>query len=848
MTSIPILIHKIRIRCQDCPGKEHEQALLRVIIGALVLSYLVATNLHAGLGLTITAGLIVSGLFSLFSVLQLAAIIRKPEKAIVRRGIAMLADTSALSATLYLTGNYGAALFPLYLWITLGNGFRFGLNYLYASIVLSVLGFAMVFYTGEFWRGIPNLSAGLLVGLVVLPMYASKLIRRLNEAVKKATEANQAKSQFLANMTHELRTPLNGIMGMSDILMDTPLNSEQKDFAETISHSVYTLLSLIENILDISKVEAGKLEIEKTDFDLHELLGSTYKMMRVQADQKKLVLNLHIQPELPFMLTGDPHHLRQVFINLIGNAIKFTEQGRVDINARLLKQDADKVLIQFEVVDTGIGIPDSAQRRIFKSFTQADASTTRTYGGTGLGTTISKKLVELMDGKIGVDSRPGAGSRFWFDLPFPVQNSESEIHVNDINQSNILLISDPGPQHDWILDVLAGWNMSTVTTTSATEAFSQINDGIRGQNPFATIIVNKPLLDIDAFQFSSALRHKSILKQTSLILVSHGIDGDTTQSLLEAGYACVLKSPVDKTLLFNALHAASQMVTFRDNRIVDFGARISSGQSAHNLKILVAEDNMTNQKVIERILERAGHNVDLVNNGEEALDILELRCYDLIILDMHMPVMGGIQTSKLYRFMHPDNIKTPIVILTANATTEAQKECEEAGIDSYLTKPIETRTLLDVIDKLTLDKTPVMVTEKQANPSAELQQPGQEDQPVLNIAALRDLELLDHDNTFVSELLQGFIRDGNALIDELQLALDKSDVIEFKDRAHALKGNAGTVGAIRLFKACLNCEKLEADVFKTHASGGMDAIRQEFSVACSKLIEYSKQVKKNSRN
>jgi len=853
MSSVTGIISKVRKRCQDCPGKEHEQALLRGIIALLIISYLIATHLHADQERIFFQGLIDSGMFVLFfvfflySVINLAVIIYRPQKSIIRRMVAMLADNGTLSVSIYLTGEYGAALFPLYLWITMGNGFRFGVNYLYASMFLSVLGFSLIVYTNEFWHGIPNLSAGLLAGLIVLPLYASKLIRRLNEAVKKANEANKAKSQFLSNMTHELRTPLNGIIGMSDILLDTPLNIEQKDFAETISNSVYTLLSLIENILDISKVEAGKLEIEKTDFDLHELLCSTYKMMRVQADQKKLDLSLHIQPELPFRLTGDPHHLRQIFINLIGNAIKFTEQGRVDINALLLKQDDNKVLIQFEVVDTGIGIPVSAQKKIFKRFTQADSSTTRTYGGTGLGTTISKKLVELMRGKIGVDSQPGEGSRFWFNLPFAFQDSQNEILASDINQSNILLISDPGKQQEWIIDVLDGWDMNTASTSSATEAFSKINDGLRNQNPFATIIINKPLLDIDAFQFASALRHKSILKHTSLILVSHGIDSETTQSLLNAGYGNVLKSPIDKTLLFNTMHAAAQMGSFCDKRIVDFGARIASEKSAHNLKILVAEDNMTNQKVIERVLERAGHNVDLVNNGEEALDILEQQRYDLIILDMQMPVMGGIQATKLYRFMHPDNIKTPIVILTANATTEAKKECEEAGVDSYLTKPIETRTLLDVIDKLTINKTPVMNTEKRSDRSSEIIQTNMDDQPVLNITALRDLELLDHDNTFVYELLQGFIRDGNTLLEELQRALDKGDIFDFKHNAHALKGNAGTVGAIRLFKACFNCEKLEPDEFLTHGADNMETIRQEFSVACSKLIEYLKQVKKNRR-
>ncbi len=835
-------------KARNCPGRELEQAIIRILIVCAVFVYLLSS--HSSITTREFLDLLVfCSSFLLISVLIFAAIVVYPYKLVARRGVSIVVDMTAISSAMYLVGDAGAPLYPLYLWVTFGNGFRFGNPYLFASSSLSLIGFSIVIASVPFWHRHIALSLGLLFALLVLPLYVSTLLRRLKEAITRAEEASKAKSQFLANMSHELRTPLNGIIGMSNLLKETPLNFEQQEFAETINYSVYTLLSLIENILDISKIEAGKLVIEEADFDLHTLLNGTCRMLRGQAEEKGLQLQLHIAPEVPFLLQGDSHHLRQVLINLIGNSIKFTEAGQVDVRAAILRDEANVVRLRFEVQDTGIGMSEAALARIFESFTQADDSTTRRYGGTGLGTTIAKQLVESMGGVIGVESTQGKGSNFWFDIPFTKQTVTAEPFRN-LENARVLLVSDNGENHAALMGQLNGWGVATTVVSSASEAFRDIGAMLKRGTPYHVVLVNKPLIDIDAEQFANGLRAKSILNNIALIYSANGLDKAVTSRLLQVGYSCVLPVPVDKTLLFNALHAAPLMEDQSEKQVIHLGARYAQQKKKRQLSILIAEDNPINQKVIAKILEREGHQADMVANGEEALDCLESKYYDVVIADLQMPVMGGIQTAKLFRFMYPENKQLPFIILTANATTEAMKECEEAGIDAYLTKPVEPRKLLEVIASVTdaarsapARKSPVVV--RSAGFSQESS--GNEGQnPVLNKASLKELEELGYGSDFLLDLIQGFIAGGETLVEEMESAYEKRDYTAFRDVAHALKGNAGSVGASSLYKACYSAERIDRNEYDAQGKVLVRAVRDEFERAGSALNEYSKQMESNN--
>jgi two-component system sensor histidine kinase RpfC len=320
-----------------------------------------------------------------------------------------------------MTGETGALFYGIYIWVVVGNGIRYGTRALIRSHVLSVIGFTGVILTNDFWSAHRTTSVGLLLTLILIPIYTLKFLERLNQDVTHAEEASKAKSHFLAHMSHELRTPLNGVIGASDLILGTPLNAEQKDLVQTLRNSGQMLLKLIENVLDFSKIESGKLVAETVDFDLHGLINGIMDMFASQAEQKGLRLHTQFSAETLFLLRGDSLHLRQIIINLVGNAIKFTKKGMVELRVSTLNQDETTSHLRFEVIDTGIGIAQESQQAIFESFTQADAAITRKYGGTGLGTTIAKQLVQFMGGQIGLTSEVDIGSVFWFELPFEKQ-------------------------------------------------------------------------------------------------------------------------------------------------------------------------------------------------------------------------------------------------------------------------------------------------------------------------------------------------------------------------------------------------------------------------------------------
>jgi two-component system sensor histidine kinase RpfC len=836
-------------RLRKRPDSEHEQALLRLVISIIVLGYLYISAISDGfVSASERPAVILAAMFVLFAVAIFIGIVIRPGVSVTRRALGMVADMSATTYCMYLSGEVGAPLYGVFLWVTFGNAFRYGLKYLYAAMTLSVVGFLSVLITSDYWGLHKTLGVGLMTALVVLPVYIAVLVRRLNEALKHSEEASQAKSRFLANMSHEIRTPLNGVIGMSHLLMGTPLNKEQKDFTQTIHASASMLLSLIEKILDISKIEAGKLVMEITDFDLHFLVNNTVVMLAPQAHAKRLRFATHIAPETPFLLRGDPLHLRQVLINLIGNAIKFTDKGEVEIQVSLVEEVNDRAHLRFEVSDTGVGIPIEAQPRIFESFTQADESTTRRYGGTGLGTTIAKQLVELMGGRIGLQSAMGQGTTFWFEIKFEMQALArvQPANVQQLADTRVLMVSSNADACSDVLGHLRSWRVDLTIAANTAQTFALLVSAVQCENPFHTVLVDQEHLDTYPTQFAAAANSEPSLKGLSLVLLHARHDDMAVEKYLKSGYLCVLETPVEKPLLFNALHA-SYMDGVDDKGIVKLADRHKEGCTPAwrpSLKILVAEDTPTNQKVIRKILENAGHRPSLVENGEQALDWLERESFDLVILDMHMPVMGGLEVVKIYRFAHPNSTKPPFLMLSANATTEAMKESREVGVSAYLTKPIEPGKLLEQIRLLapapnaeTADiraTRPLVSCERETTPDAvETGVPA-----VLNEETLASLELIGKRSGFMDNLIHDFLSDAEVLLQNMQQAIQQKRYNEFKDIVHALKGSAGGVGAQALYDTSTEIGRMPQERLQTEASTIMHDLVAQFESVRFRLISY----------
>ena len=826
---------KIRDTFAQRSDSEHEQAIIRIVIVSIVLAYLVYSAFQDGnISSSERHTLWIVSMFAVFSIGVLLRIAENPQISPRRRLMGMFADISATCYVMYCGGEIYSPFYIILLWVTLGHGIRYGRHYLFASAILSVASFSLVILTNDYWRSQISLAVGLLIGLIVLPAYVSSLLKKLTAAISRTEEANRAKNQFLANMSHEMRTPLSGILGMVDLLRGTPLTTEQEDFANTIHASSRTLLFLIEDVLDISKIEAGKISVETVDFDLHSLFKSTMGMVAQQARQKGLCISTQIPSRIPFQLRGDPLLIRQVLLNLLSNAVKFTDEGEICLCVEKIQETTTNVTLRVEVSDTGIGIPPEAQPRIFERFTQADDSITRRYGGSGLGTSIAKQIMGLMGGEIGLQSEPGKGSTFWFTLRLEKQPAlVSQAHgISTLSDSRILVVSSDGDSSYHLQSHLSSWGVSAVIVEKAAQAFSPLisaaNDGV----PFQVAIIVEKDLDMDPHDLSKALQAVRMIQNVQLILVSKEENEPDLSVITKHGFAAAVSSSLDKTLLFNALHFVRPLEGEGES-VPSLATRYRQKKEGERrgLRILVAEDNPTNQKVIAKILERAGHRPHMVDNGEQALDAMEKEKFDLVLLDLHMPVMGGLETAKVCRFTRNGPSGPPLVALTADATQESKKACEEAGFDAYLTKPVEVKKLLELLDSLVPTGRTGHGSSTTANaPTAGLPASGQDGRgEVIDPATFGELATLGGEEDFLEKLIQIFLETGEQKVADIEKAQLAGKYVLVAELSHALKGSAGQIGATALMELCNRMSHIGPAGLMEEGKIYVEALKEEFA-------------------
>jgi len=625
---------------------------------------------------------------------------------------------------------------------------------------------------------------------------------RYKTAYETALEASRVKSQFVANVSHEIRTPMNGIIGMVGLLLDSKLSSAQREYAETVRSSAESLLGIINNILDFSKIEAGKMRMEIVEFNARDSVQDVAELLAERTQSKGLELVCDIPPTLPNALLGDPGRIRQILTNLIDNALKFTDHGDIVVRVRLLDLDESNAQLHFSVTDTGIGISQESQQRLFQAFSQADGSTTRKYGGTGLGLAISKQLAEMMGGGIGVISEPGAGSTFWFTARVQKQNSSHmPLQATEILQgARVLVASGNSALRESLIRQLNYWRMQHESAATFTEALAKLKTAQeRGQTFQIALIDNR--LSEDGLALPKAMQHEPIYSETQSILLTGIAQRYSANDLTSLGINAQITKPIRLARLSNALASA----------LTHEATETSSPAAALRLatipvRVLVAEDNVVNQKVVVYMLRKFGIRADVAANGLEAVDAMQRLPYDLLLMDCQMPEMDGFEASIEIRhreLMSGQARRTPIIAMSANARSDGRERALSGGMDDYLVKPLKAEDLEETLTRWVPEFSERYAT-AQEDAVQEIQRIVTDNNPPIDMQKVANM--FRHDPEAQQELLTLYLSSTQSLIEQITTAHDTQDYVQLAIRAHEIKGASAYIGAINLREIARNLE------------------------------------------
>lgn len=834
---------------------EFAQAILRVTIGVvLLLAYYAWVDWSAQTWVRYLCWGFVALSFVLF-----AWIYRAKESSDLVRFLTLAVDMGTPTILLGLTGDRSAILVFVYTWVAVGHGFRFGLRYLRIAWIVSLLAFIAVYGLSAlvegFWYQHPMVWLGAFFWIGAPTFYVAKLLEQKLVAVRAAEEAriqvervqaeaererverarteaeraraeavaaSEAKSDFLATMSHEMRTPLNGVVGAAELLAAANLPQKERQLVDWLLTSSRQLRSLIDNLLDLRKIEAGKIVLERVTLDLHTLMNRLPALFEPEAKRANVRFTKSVSVDAPYMLVGDDVRIQQVLINLTGNALKFTHQGFVRLSVFAVDQSDDEVTLRFEVRDTGIGIPAENAARIFDRFAQANPSIHRQYGGSGLGTTICKHLVELMGGAIGFDSHPDGGTTFWFTVPLSRQPADAlgdDAGVSVLDVRLVFVSARPGAG-DWLAKAARGESIRCSTVRSIEEALTTLRADVVDAS--GVLLIDGQDDRIDWREAPSAISKGGV--QAPCILIHPGVQ---EMDAFDAGYACLLNDHNEQQLRI-AMRSVVAGTSYQEP-LADMSGQPTPG--GNGLHILVAEDNAISQQIIAMMLQSAGHQVTLVSDGESVLESYQNVSFDVMILDMHMPGRTGLEVAKVIRLFEANSRtrRMPIIMLTAAASTDLREDSLDAGVDLFLSKPVDPRALLRGVNQ---------VFAQAVEPPAARPLPAsgmQADAEYVDRVLLEDMADLASDPRFIQTLTSNFARDAEQLVHQIERAMARKDYELFRELTHALKGAAMMAGAIRLRDSAARVERMAASDFDSAGASVIDDLRETLEATNNEL-------------